>query len=71
MKVDPEVKMKHDNVVKQAQELSNMIYYKLAKEAYENARNGGQEEIKDTGLSRNKSIVNRGHGHGHGNQIGI
>jgi hypothetical protein len=38
LKFDQEIKLKHDNLIKEAQELSNMIFGKLAKEAYENSQ---------------------------------
>ncbi len=39
-----EIKMKHQSIIKDAQELSNIIYNKLAKEAFENSAKGQAQQ---------------------------
>ena len=70
LKADPEVKVKHDNIVKEAQELSNMIYYKLAKEAFDNAQSESENKPPNAQAPRHhhhQHRQNQHHYHTHQN----
>jgi len=59
--VSSDIKMKHQHIIKEAQELSSLIYTKLATEAYENAVKQ-QQSMNINPLQQNNNLMNNNGG---------